>query len=196
MPRPSVSTGRGDDGTTDLFRGGRTHKSALRIHALGTIDELNAILGLALAEPDFPESLRSPMEQVQRALFLAGSDIATITPKSLAADIPLHPQGERLGEGSHRLSAMHIEELEKWGIEMEQELPKLTRFILPGGSKASALLHQARAVCRRAERWVVGLANEEGVNPEVRVYLNRLSDDLFLAARMANKDRGSPDVLV
>ncbi|MDD5041773.1 MAG: cob(I)yrinic acid a,c-diamide adenosyltransferase [Candidatus Peribacteraceae bacterium] len=170
MARPRISTGTGDDGTTGLLRGERVSKSALRIHALGTIDELNSILGVVLSENGLPEELRLPIEHVQRALFNVGADIAAS------------------GEQRHRLSAVFIGELEQWGLSMESSLPKLSHFLLPGGSRIAALLHQARAVCRRAERWVVALSQEERVNPEVRVYLNRLSDCLFLAARMANRE--------
>lgn len=217
MERPRISTGTGDDGTTGLLRGERVSKSALRIHALGTIDELNSILGVVLSENGLPEELRLPIEHVQRALFNVGADIAAP------------------GEQRHRLSAVFIGELEQWGATMEAALPSLTEFILPGGSRIAALLHQARAVCRRAERWVVGLNREGetygfpltgtpfperlrssggaretrrfarsfteypessvstthprsgGINPNVLVYLNRLSDCLFLAARMANQ---------
>ncbi|MDD4287170.1 MAG: cob(I)yrinic acid a,c-diamide adenosyltransferase [Candidatus Peribacteraceae bacterium] len=168
MARPRISTGTGDDGMTGLLRGERVLKSAMRVHAIGTVDELNAILGVVLSGEGLPETLRTPLERVQRALFNVGADIA-------APDMQ-----------SHRLSAVFIGELEQWGVAMEAALPSLSEFILPGGSRIAALLHQARAVCRRAERWIVGLAQEEPVNPEVRVYVNRLSDCLFLAARMAN----------
>ncbi|MFH1443881.1 MAG: cob(I)yrinic acid a,c-diamide adenosyltransferase [Candidatus Peregrinibacteria bacterium] len=180
MKRPTISTGTGDDGMTGLLQGERVPKSALRIHTLGTIDELNAILGVVLSNEDVPEGLQSALERVQRALFLVGADLATTADSS----------------GTHRLSAMFISELEQWGSDMEQTLPKLSRFILPGGSKVSALLHQARAVCRRAERWMVGLAKEEHVNPEAKVYLNRLSDCLFLAARIANHEEALVEVEV
>ncbi len=177
MSRPIISTGTGDDGTTGLLKGDRITKSSLRIHAIGTIDELNAILGVTLAEAALPESLRLPLERVQHALFQVGADLASAS-------------------GGHRLSAMYIGELEQWGAALETALPALSHFVLPGGSRVAALLHQARAVCRRAERWVVGLAHEEPVNPEVRVYLNRLSDCLFLAARMANREQDHPEIEV
>jgi len=224
MGRPRISTGTGDDGTTGLLRGERVSKSALRIHALGTVDELNALLGVILSEEGLPDALREPLVHVQHALFNVGADIADS------------------GKQSRHLSAVFIGELEQWGATMERELPSLSRFILPGGSKIAALLHQARAVCRRAERWVVGL-NHEGqtygfpligtpfpqrlrssvgaretqrfarsftdssrssvpnaakqgqmVNTNVLVYLNRLSDCLFLAARMANKSEDQTDI--
>jgi len=187
MSRPIISTGTGDDGMTGLLRGERVPKSAMRVHAIGTVDELNAILGVVLSEewpPEaslakggFPEILRTPLERVQKALFSVGADLASVS-------------------GGSRLSAMSIGELEQWGAAMEQALPSLGNFILPGGSKIAALLHQARAVCRRAERWVVGTSQEERVNPEVRVYLNRLSDCLFLAARMANREETREEVEV
>lgn len=184
--RPTISTGTGDDGTTGLLKGKRVSKSAMRIHAIGTIDELNAILGVVLSESGLPEQLRQPLGRVQRALFTVGADLASVS-------------------GGSRLSALYIGELEQWGVAMEAALPSLSAFILPGGSHIAALLHQARAVCRRAERWVVGLSREEhaegsecnrGVNPEVRVYLNRLSDCLFLAARMANREEAREEVEV
>jgi len=175
--RPTISTGTGDDGTTGLLKGKRVSKSAMRIHAIGTIDELNAILGVVLSESGLPEQLRQPLGRVQRALFTVGADLASVS-------------------GGSRLSAMSIGELEQWGVAMEAALPSLSAFILPGGSHIAALLHQARAVCRRAERWIVGLAQEELINPEVRVYLNRLSDCLFLAARMANREGAREEVEV
>lgn len=178
MAKPRISTGMGDDGTTGLLKGERVPKSAMRIHAIGTIDELNAILGIVLSEEGLPEDLRTALERVQRALFVVGADVATVPG----------------GLSRHRLSAVYIGELEQWGAAMEQSLPSLTHFILPGGSKIAALLHQARAVTRRAERWVVGLSWEEHVNPAVRVYLNRLSDCLFLAARRANRAEEHPEV--
>lgn len=177
MARPRISTGTGDDGSTGLLKGGRVPKSALRIHAIGTVDELNAILGVVLSESNLPDTLRQPLERVQRALFNVGADLASVS-------------------DSQRLSAMSIGELEQWGAAMDLALPSLSNFILPGGSKIAALLHQARAVCRRAERWVVGTSQEDRVNPEVRVYLNRLSDCLFLAARMANHEAAYPEVEV
>ncbi|MDD5103805.1 MAG: cob(I)yrinic acid a,c-diamide adenosyltransferase [Candidatus Peribacteraceae bacterium] len=221
--RPHISTGTGDDGTTGLLKGERVPKSALRIHAIGTVDELNSILGVVLSEVGLPDDLRKEIERVQRALFNVGADLASAS-------------------GSPRLPAMSIGELEQWGAAMEQALPSLGNFILPGGSKIAALLHQARAVCRRAERWVVGLNHEgktcgfplmgtpfprrlrssvgaretqrfarsfagsskscvsdatsqsSGVNTNVLVYLNRLSDCLFLAARMANRAKEHPEV--
>ncbi|MFH0851840.1 MAG: cob(I)yrinic acid a,c-diamide adenosyltransferase [Candidatus Peregrinibacteria bacterium] len=176
MARPRISTGTGDDGTTGLLKGTRVPKSAMCIHAIGTIDELNAILGVVLSEDGLPEGLHQPLERVQRALFNVGADIAAP------------------GVQSHRFSAVFIGELEQWGAAMEQALPSLSNFILPGGSKIAALLHQARAVARRAERWVVGMAQEEHVNSEVRVFLNRLSDCLFLAARMANRAVEHPEI--
>lgn len=228
MTKPRISTGTGDDGTTGLLKGNRVPKSALRIHAIGTIDELNSILGVVLAEGGLPEDLRTALERVQRALFLVGADIATVA-------------GE---PGGRRLSSIAVGELEQWGSAMEQALPALSSFILPGGSRIAALLHQARAVCRRAERWVVGL-NHEGqtygfplmdtpfpqrlrssvgaretqrfarsfrdssrssipdaisqgqmVNMNVLVYLNRLSDCLFLAARVVNRQAAHPEAAV
>ncbi|HBU09206.1 MAG TPA: cob(I)yrinic acid a,c-diamide adenosyltransferase, partial [Candidatus Peribacter riflensis] len=155
MARPRISTGTGDDGMTGLLKGERVSKSAIRIHAVGSLDELNAILGVIMAETALSDDLRTALERVQRALFSAGADLASVSSghQPSAASGGLQP--------ASRLSVLFIRELEEWGLTMERSLPKLSRFILPGGSKIAALLHQARAVCRRAERWVVGM-NHEG----------------------------------
>jgi len=151
------------------------------MHVLGDLDELNTILGVVLAESALPVALSAPVQRVQRELFIAGADIAA---------------PEKAGAGVPRISPVHIGEIEQWGTELERELPELQRFILPGGSRAAALLHQARAVCRRAERWLAALSREEHVNTHVQVYLNRLSDALFLAARWANRAHGISETLV
>ena len=180
MERPSISTGQGDDGFTGTMVGSRERKSSSRMHVLGSLDELNTILGVILAD-DPSEFLKAPLTRVQRALFTAGSDIAT--PLRSPIVVP-------------RIAPSLIRELEEWGVEMERALPPLTRFILPGGSHAAALLHQARAVCRRAERLVVEFSSQEETNPQVQIFLNRLSDCLFLAARMANKEANKEDIQI
>ena len=177
MNRPSISTGRGDDGSTDLIGGSRVSKSSVRMFAVGSVDELNACLGFVLAEEQMPPELRSSLERIQRTLFTVGSDLAS----------PSSPS---------RLTEEMVQALEKWGVSLEAELPPLTRFILPGGSRLAALLHQARVICRRTERWCVALKEDGPVPTATLLFLNRLSDVLFLAARMANKIAGRQDVIV
>ncbi len=168
--RPTISTAGGDDGSTGLFGGERVSKASVRLHAYGTVDEMNAVLGLVLAE-DIPEYLRTQLEQMQKDLFVLGSDLAT----------PLSKEGVRITHDD-------VQRIEHWGQEIESGLPALTQFILPSGCRAAALLHQARTICRRAERWLVHLAEEEEINEHAKIYLNRLSDYLFLVARAVNKE--------
>jgi cob(I)alamin adenosyltransferase len=171
----SIVTRTGDRGQTGLFGGRRISKSDARLHAYGTVDELNAVLGVALAEDEIPAQLQKELHSVQRILFTVGADLATPLEKT---------------DRVQRVLAPHIEEVERWIERLEPTLPILTRFILPSGSRTGALLHLARTVCRRAERWVVTLGERERINPQVQVYLNRLSDYLFLAARVASKHAG------
>ncbi|MDD3897149.1 MAG: cob(I)yrinic acid a,c-diamide adenosyltransferase [Candidatus Peribacteraceae bacterium] len=171
--RPAISTRTGDSGKTGLVGGGRVSKSSSRIQAIGSIDELNAILGLTLAEAEMPLPLREQLTLIQRHLFTLGADVAS----PLEAPVV-------------RLSCEEITEIERWGFAMEQALPPLQHFILPNGCRTSCLLHQARAVCRRAERWITALAEKEEVRESVKIYLNRLGDYIFLAARTANRAAG------
>lgn len=176
--RPSISTRTGDAGTTGLFGGKRVQKSDVRIHAYGTVDELNSILGTVLSDAEVPEALQADLLSVQKTLFAIGSDLATPADSTLQVD---------------RLREQTVTLLEQRGAVLEAELDALTSFILPGGSRPGALLHHARTVCRRAERWVVELTAAEEVNTHVTVYLNRLSDYLFIAARYANKSLGQAE---
>jgi cob(I)alamin adenosyltransferase len=175
-----IYTRTGDDGTTGLIGGRRVSKADLRIDCYGTVDELNAAIGLA-AVAARPE-LAAPLRAVQNDLFVLGSHLASPADDSKAAS-SLPPLDE---SAAQRLEAQ---------IDAaEAELPPLRQFILPGGSEASARLHLARTVCRRAERLVVGLATESPV-PTITVrYLNRLSDWLFVMARLANRRAGVDDI--
>ncbi|PDW01578.1 cob(I)yrinic acid a,c-diamide adenosyltransferase [Candidatus Viridilinea mediisalina] len=172
-----IYTRTGDEGQTGLFGGQRVAKDALRVHAYGTADECNAAVGLARAAGVDAE-LDALLAQVQNQLFVVGADLATP------------------GESSHipRVTAEETRVLEEAIDTLEATLEPLKQFILPGGTVAAAQLHLARTVCRRAERWAVSLAQEEPLNNEVLGYLNRLSDFLFVAARVANARAGSPDV--
>lgn len=173
-----IYTRAGDTGETSLGEGSRVPKTDLRIEAYGTVDELNSFLGLALAG-DLPNELRPWLEQVQNDLFDLGADLS----------VPLEDdRRERL-----RVTAAQVERLEELCDLVNERLEPLKSFILPGGTEASARLHVARAVCRRAERLAVALAAEHGVNPAALSYLNRLSDLLFILARTANA--GSPEPL-
>lgn len=173
-----IYTRAGDTGETSLGEGSRVPKTDLRIEAYGTVDELNSFLGLALAG-DLPNELVPWLEQVQNDLFDLGADLS----------VPLEDdRRERL-----RVTAEQVERLEELCDLVNERLEPLKSFILPGGTEASARLHVARAVCRRAERLAVALAAEHGVNPAALSYLNRLSDLLFILARTANA--GSPEPL-
>jgi cob(I)alamin adenosyltransferase len=178
----SIVTRTGDQGTTGLFGGQRISKSSPRLHAYGTVDELNAVVGLVLAEPGLPATLRGPLEQTQRMLFRVGADLAT--PEDAQNTRPV------------RIEPKDAHEAEQWIKALESTLPVLKRFILPSGSRVSALLHHARTICRRAERWVVALSEQEQLNPEIQIYLNRLGDYLFLAARQANREARAEEVEV
>jgi len=166
-----IYTRTGDEGETGLFAGGRISKGHVRLHAYGTVDELNAILGLVQAA-GVTDSLRKKISRVQAELFTVGADLAT----------PLEAKADWI----QRLSADRVTELENEIDEWERILPPLRNFILPGGGLAGAFLHQARTVCRRGERWLVMLQESEAINRETLHYVNRLSDWLFVAARVAN----------
>jgi cob(I)alamin adenosyltransferase len=173
-----IYTRAGDAGETSLGDGSRVPKTDLRIEAYGTVDELNSFVGAALAG-EVPDEFRPWLEQVQNDLFDLGADLS----------VPLEDERrERL-----RVTGEQVERLEELCDLVNERLEPLRSFVLPGGTEASARLHVARAVCRRAERLAVALAAEHGVNPAALSYLNRLSDLLFILARAANA--GSPEPL-
>lgn len=175
-----IYTKTGDDGTTGLGDGSRVPKQSLRVEAYGTVDELSSFLGLVEAE-GLDEPLEELVRSIQNDLFDLGADLC----------VP-GEAGQRL-----RLSAVYTARLERAIDEHNARLAPLNSFILPGGEPAAARLHVARTVCRRAERVVAALMHSEGseaVNPEAMRYLNRLSDLLFVLARVANH-AGKADVL-
>jgi len=153
-----------------------------RIHAYGDVDELNAVLGLIIAHKEVSPPMRAQLTRVQNLLFRMGADLATPIENN-AAKVP-------------RMEQVHIDEIETWIKALEEELPPLQSFILPGGTESAAMLHLARTITRRSERWVVSLAAKEQIGPHVVIYLNRLSDYLFLLAEKANKDVGMPNTPV
>jgi len=169
-----IYTRTGDDGTTGLADGSRTPKDALRVDAMGDVDELNSAIGLVLAE-DLPEALRARFLAVQHDLLDLGGELC----------LPGH---DLIDEG-------HVVGLEQALDGLNAALPTLADFVLPGGSRAAAAAHLARTVCRRAERKLVALSRAEKVAPHLLQYLNRLSDLLFVAARVLNRHAGGDDVL-
>jgi len=169
-----IYTRTGDDGTTGLGDGTRVHKDSTRIEAMGTVDELNAVIGILLTEP-LSDVIRTTLTRVQHDLFDLGGEIC----------IPGHVM----------LKAERIATLEQTLDELNDDLPPLKEFILPGGCRAAAYCHLARTVCRRAEREVIKLNHEEAVTEISMQYLNRLSDLLFVMCRLINKHEGCADVL-
>jgi cob(I)alamin adenosyltransferase len=170
-----IYTRAGDAGETSLGDGSRVSKLDGRIAAFGTVDELNSLLGVVLAG-DVPGEIREVLERVQNELFDVGADISV--PFGIA---------DRL-----RVAQTQIDALEADCDRFNADLPELRSFVLPGGSEADARLHVARSVCRRAERDALAAAEQVELNPLVPVYLNRLSDLLFILARTANADADEP----
>lgn len=179
-----IYTKTGDKGETSLYGGTRVSKAAARVESYGTLDELNAFIGLAKAEIS-DEKVSSQLQKIQFDLFTVGSEAATPTDKMLLAN------------GKNRLDLMisekEISELELWMDDFDAELEPLKFFILPSGGKAAATLHVCRTVCRRAERTMVFLNETEEVRPELIKYLNRLSDYLFILARYISKISGEKE---
>jgi cob(I)alamin adenosyltransferase len=180
MPRlTKIYTRQGDSGQTSLSGGQRVPKNSLRVSAYGTVDELNSCLGVALAG-GLSERLGEILPSIQNELFHLGADLSFLEEDKTKHPIP-------------QIEARHIERLESLIDELMAIVGPLQNFILPGGSPGSAHLHLARTICRRAEREVIALANEEAVGLFVIQYLNRLSDALFVMARYENYVRGVPE---
>ena len=169
-----ITTRTGDGGETGLGDGSRTRKDSPRIVALGEIDELNSAIGVLAAEP-MPEKIQGILESIQNDLFDLGGDVS----------IP----------GRATLSGGQVRRLETLLDEFNSPLPRLKEFVLPGGTRAAGLAQLARAVCRRAERSIVALSSSEKVADPARIYLNRLSDLLFVLGRTLNREGGRGDVL-
>ncbi|MCO8245070.1 MULTISPECIES: cob(I)yrinic acid a,c-diamide adenosyltransferase [unclassified Haladaptatus] len=167
-----IYTGRGDAGQTDLQNMSRVSKASPRIEAYGTVDEVNALIGRC--RPTGHDDVDEHLHEIQNHLHIVQADLANPEPD----------------EDDPQVSAEHADLLESWMDAYDEELDPLTSFILPGGSESGAELHHARAVCRRAERRAVALASEEEINENAVTYLNRLSDALFILARVVNKRDG------
>jgi cob(I)alamin adenosyltransferase len=168
-----IATRTGDDGTTGLGDGTRTRKDSLRVKAMGSVDELNSFIGLLLTEA-MPEEVRSDLIDIQHDLFDLGGELC----------IP----------GYTMLKDSQVARLDERLAHYNADLPRLEEFILPGGERVAAQAHVCRATCRRAERDLVELGAHETVNEAPRQYLNRLSDLLFVLARVLNRESGGADV--
>lgn len=172
-----IYTRRGDAGSTSLADGHRVEKSHPRIEAIGDIDELNCLLGVLLAELATDDPLRAVLSGLQHDLFDLGGELAMVDERYFVLD------------------AAAIETLERHLDRLNAELPPLREFVLPGGSRPAALCQQARSVCRRAERRLSELAGNETVNPHGLGYINRLSDLLFVCARVLARRNGGEELL-
>ncbi len=169
-----IVTKTGDDGSTGLGDGSRVDKDSLRIEVIGTIDELNSWIGY-LASAVTQDDIKSALHEIQHALFDLGGELC----------IP----------GHQIITSTHVDVVDQQIAQHNGNLPALTEFILPGGGSAASICHLARSVCRRAERNLVSLAREEAINDEARIFLNRLSDLLFIMARIISSRDGVGEIL-
>jgi cob(I)alamin adenosyltransferase len=169
-----IATRTGDNGTTGLGDGSRVSKDSLRVHAMGDVDELNSHIGLLLCE-ELPTALREELSSIQHDLFDLGGELC----------IP----------GYTLITDAHVERLDRLLEKYNADLPPLKDFILPAGSRAAALAHVCRTICRRGERAIVTLGNSETINAHPRQYMNRLSDLMFVLSRVLNRFAGGCDVL-
>lgn len=176
-----IYTRKGDGGETSLFGGQRVWKDNPRISAYGAVDELNSLLGVTVTEVKNQE-VAEIIIGLQNNLFTVGSDLAS----------PLEEENRNFS--IPRVPRDYVEKIEKLIDDYDSKLPQLKKFIIPGGTKGAALLHLARTVCRRAERDVILLSKSEFINKEIKTFLNRLSDLLFVLARFENFSSNCPDI--
>ena len=169
-----IATRTGDNGSTGLGDGSRTDKDNVRVHAMGDVDELNSHIGLLLCE-SMPDPLREELISIQHDLFDLGGELC----------IP----------GYQLITEVHVARLDELLEKYNADLPALTEFILPAGSRAASLAHICRTVCRRAERSIVALGKAETIHDHPRQYVNRLSDLMFVLSRVLNRFAGGSDVL-
>ena len=170
-----IYTRQGDDGNTTIAPQIRVAKNSERIESLGTLDELNSAIGLMLSFQLVPEPVKVVFAEIQQDLFNLGGELCP----------PYHPA----------INLSHVTQLEQWIDDWNSHLPPLTEFILPGGNPSGAACHLARTICRRAERCLVSLYVKEPFRDELLQYINRLSDLLFVAARLINRDKNEPEIL-
>ena len=182
----SIYTRKGDKGKTGVLTGERIEKINPRIEAYGTVDELIASLGVSKVFSD--QILFNYIHKIQQHLFMIAAELAT----------PIHhfKVSNELVKGIKRTSSKDVVELEKIADELTNQLPPIKNFVIPGGTKSAAFLHQARTICRRAERSIIRFMNLEEVNPEILRYINRLSDLLFVFSRFANVKLGEGDLII
>lgn len=180
MIKMKIYTGFGDKGDTALFGGKKVRKDNQRVETYGALDELNSILGV-LRVHNTSDEIDGLLETVQNEIFVLGSEIAT-------------PEAARSNQFSEHIDKTHIDAIQTHIDQLSSQLPELKNFILPAGCAASAAAHWARTVCRRAERQLVRLMTGTDVRNELLVYLNRLSDLLFVVARYENVINNTPDV--
>ncbi len=181
--KSNLYTRTGDGGETSLVGGQRIAKDSPRLEAYGTIDELSSQLGAFAASPGTDDELKGQLQEIQNELFNIGSYLAT------APRPDDHPACPSLSDGSK------TQQIEGWIDALDEQTPKISAFVLPGGHPAAAAAHVARTVCRRAERAIIALSRSEYVDPNVIRYLNRLSDYLFAAARYANFINGISEIV-
>ncbi len=175
-----IYTKKGDKGETSILGGKRTCKCCLEMKAIGEVDELNAVLGMLVEDLDDKfNAEKKKLINIQKCLFVIGANIASV--QTYLKKVP-------------KLRNLEIKKLENWIDAMEKNLPILKTFIIPGGSEESAWSHLARAVCRRAERAVIGLSKKYKIDTAIKKYLNRLSDCLFVLGRWLNKKQGVEEV--
>jgi cob(I)alamin adenosyltransferase len=185
MPK-SIYTRRGDKGKTGLLTGERIEKTNPRIEAYGTVDELIASLGVAKVYSE--ERIVGYLQNIQQHLFFLAAELAT-PQESVQRE-------EGIFKGIQKIKAKDITFLENIADELTQEMPPISSFIIPGGTKPAVFLHQSRTICRRAERRVISFSKIEDINTEIIRYLNRLSDLLFVMARYENIVEGNGDQLI
>lgn len=181
MPKSNLYTRTGDAGTTSLVGGERIEKDSVRLEAYGTLDELSSFLGLIAANPDCTSEVKGQLYEIQNMLFNIGCYLATSVKEGT------HPE-------VNGMTKEDISKVESWIDALDEQVPPLRAFVLPGGSRAAAETHMARTICRRTERRVITLANMEYVSQDVIKYLNRLSDYLFVLARYFNFITGISEI--
>lgn len=181
MAKSMLYTRTGDGGKTSLVDGSRIEKDSVRLEAYGTLDEFSSFLGVVAADPGCTEEVRGQLMEVQNMLFNLGGYLATPVVPGTAPELK-------------SLTEKDLERLEGWIDALDEQVPKIRAFILPGGSPPAAATHVARAVCRRAERRILTLSSKEYVDPKLIAYINRLSDYLFILARYFNFMTGVDEI--
>ena len=182
MPKSNIYTRTGDSGLTSLVGGSRIAKDSVRLDAYGTIDELSSFIGMIVADKACNDEVKGQLIDIQNMMLNLGGYLAT------PVEPGTRPEAKVIG-------TQHLTDLEGWIDALDEQIPPIRAFILPGGSEIAAKTHAARTVCRRAERRLITLSNEEYVDPIVIAYINRLSDYLFILARYFNFIGGVDEII-